>query len=135
MPYLSYLLIGCVAGFLGGLLGVGGGIIIVPALILLIGFEPKVAIGTSAAVIVFIALSAVVRHGQGHNVAWPVALVIAVGAIICSYLGACVTAKVDSYLLRRIFALFLIAVAVRLLVARQPNRSAPPWEREDVHQR
>ncbi len=110
------LLIGLLAGGLGGLLGVGGGVVMVPAFLRLLGMSAREAVGTSMAVILFTALVASGRHYQLGNVNTRVVLVVAGAAMVGGWLGASLTARVPDRTLRVLFALFLIAVAIQMLL-------------------
>ncbi len=115
---LVALAIGLGAGVLSGLFGIGGGVVIVPALVLGLGFEQKTAVGTSlgALILPVAALSVAQYHKAGH-VDVRTALLIAAGIFVGSLLGARVALGTSDLLLRRLFAVLLVAVAVRLAVA------------------
>jgi len=107
--------IGLVAGLLGGLFGLGGGAIIVPMLILGIGMNPALAIGTSLATIIPTALMATLRHSQLGHVDWKVAGLMAIGSVAGAYTGASLSAHVPADLLKRGFAILLLVTAARML--------------------
>ena len=117
MQPIALALMGAAAGLLSGLLGVGGGIIIVPALAFLTRMEMKLAIGTSLAVIVPTAVVGVIEHAQAHRVDWRAAGLVAVGAIIAAHFAPRLVDVVPTLWLKRIFALLLIFTAVRLLTS------------------
>lgn len=129
--WTACILTGCAMGLLSGMLGVGGGIIAVPAMVFFLGMNIHQATGTSLAVIVPVALAgAVQRHVQGDvNLKW--ALVLAAGGIICGFLGAKLSASVDAVWLKRLFAVVLF-VAGALLIRDsfipedQPGKAAVP---------
>jgi len=104
------------AGMMGGLLGVGGGIVTVPMLILLFQVDPHRAIGTSLAAIVPTAIIAALRHGQMGNIDWKLAALVAAGAVCGAFLGASATAYVSGLMLKRVFAGFMILTAIRMLM-------------------
>lgn len=110
--WVTCALIGLVAGTLGGLLGVGGGIIMVPAFLNFLGISERQAVGTSMAVIFFTAIAAASKHYQQGNVdlriVVPVALLSMIGAW---YIGAPLTSKLPGRTLRMIFAAFLVVTA------------------------
>ena len=88
MEFLGLVLLGLVAGTLGSLLGLGGGFLVVPALILLRGMDPRLATGTAVAVIVPTMAITLWRRGiQGH-VDWRLGALIAVGAVAGAFLGS-----------------------------------------------
>lgn len=107
--------IGLLAGTMGGLLGVGGGIVIVPLLVMLLGIDTKLAIGTSLATIIPTAVMASWRHHHLHHVDWRLAGTMALGSVVGALIGSSLTAYVSSDALKRGFALFLIATAVKML--------------------
>lgn len=107
--------IGLFAGTLGGLLGVGGGIVMVPAFTRLLGLSVKQAIGTSMGVIFFTAISASWRHWQLGNLNPKVVLVVAALSMIGAWTGASLSARVPARTLRIIFAVFLIITAADMI--------------------
>ena len=108
--------VGLFAGTLGSLVGVGGGVIVGPALIAIVGLTPKMATGTSIAVIVPTMLVALWRRGiQGH-VDYRLAAVCAVGAIAGAFLGSDLAGRLPEIWIRRTLAGFLAAVSVWLFV-------------------
>jgi uncharacterized membrane protein YfcA len=104
--------IGLVAGTLGGLLGVGGGVVMVPAFMALLGMPARHAIGTSMGVILFTAISAAIRHHQLGNLEPRVVVPVALLSIVGAYLGATLTTRVPERTLRMLFAAFLALTAV-----------------------
>lgn len=104
--------IGVVAGTLGGLLGVGGGVVMVPAFINVLGLPARQAIGTSMGVILFTAISASLRHYQLGNLDLRVAVPVALLSVGGGYLGATLTPRVPERALRMLFAAFLLATAI-----------------------
>jgi len=116
--------IGLVAGILAGLLGIGGGVVIVPAMVLLAGFDQHVAQGTSLLVIIpAAALGSWTHHRQGR-LAVRDASALAAGGVLGALLGSLTALSLDEGILRRLFGLLLVAVALRLVVARD-NRRTP----------
>lgn len=114
MNYFLIALVGLVGGIGSGLFGVGGGAIFVPLLILLCRLDAHVAIGTSLAVIVPTAIVALVTHHGGGMVNWRFAACLAVLAVIGAWLGARLSLQTDAALLRRLFALLLIGISLKL---------------------
>jgi uncharacterized membrane protein YfcA len=117
MALIAYaLLVGTGAGVLSGLFGVGGGIIIVPALVLA-GLSQRQATGTSlAALLLPVGALAVLQYAARHEVDWRSALLIAVGLALGALLGARLAGSLSNALLQRVFAVLLLIVAVRLLI-------------------
>jgi len=115
MNYLIAGIIGLVSGVASGLFGVGGGIVMVPAMMFFMSMDIKRAIGTSLAVIIPTALMGSFKHYQQGNLDWRVALSLAPMAILGGYAGAWLTTQVSSANLKRAFGGFLILVGLRLL--------------------
>jgi uncharacterized membrane protein YfcA len=110
---LIYLLVGLAAGLLSGLFGVGGGILIVPGLLLVARMTPATATGTSLGALLLPvgALGAWQYYKNGHVDVRASAL-IALGLLVGAFLGARVAQGLDPVLARRAFAVFLLLVSV-----------------------
>ena len=108
--------IGLAAGFFSALFGVGGGLIVVPLLILLAGFESHEATGTSLAVIGFTAVVGAAAFASIGEVHWRDAAVVGIPAMAGALLGTWLQQRVNSRLLAYLFALFVLAVAVALFL-------------------
>jgi uncharacterized membrane protein YfcA len=114
-PTLLFLLIGLLAGVMSGLFGIGGGIVIGPSLILLAGFIPVMATGTSLAALILPVglLGAMEYYKRGHiNVI--AALWIALGLFIGAWFGAKLAQSLSGPTLQKSFAVFLFLVAIRV---------------------
>lgn len=116
LPVVSLLLIGAVAGFSSGLLGIGGGVIYVPALLFVLGCSIHTAIGISLAVIVPTALVAVLKHGATENIDLTVALIVTAGGVVGALAGASLAHAVPALLLKRIFGVFLLLLGMNFLL-------------------
>jgi uncharacterized membrane protein YfcA len=114
---LIYLLIGLLAGVLSGLFGIGGGILIVPALLLVARMTPATATGTSLGALLLPvgALGAWQYYKNGH-VDVRASLLIALGLLAGAFFGARVAQGMDPVLARRAFAVFLMLVSVQIWV-------------------
>src|SRR5688572_18087212 len=108
--------VGVVAGFLSGLFGVGGGILIVPALVLVLAFDQRLAHGTSLAAVLPIAISSLSSYALDDKVDWTVGLLLAVGAVGGAVVGTHILHKLPHDALALAFAVLLIATAVRLVI-------------------
>lgn len=108
--------IGSVAGLLAALLGVGGGVVFVPALAILFSAPQHLAQGTSLVTIVPTALVASVAHARAGRVDWQLAGAIAAGGLVSGTLSGMLALATAPELLRRLFAIFLVIVAVRMLL-------------------
>jgi len=109
--------IGLAAGGLSGLFGVGGGIIMVPAMVLLAGMAQQRASATSLASIIPIAAVGAVIFGQADSVNLAAAGVLMVGSIIGVQVGARLMTRIGDDRLRIGFAIFMIAIALTMLVS------------------
>lgn len=132
--WIAYLALGAVAGFLAGLLGVGGGVMVVPALAaafatqgLAPGSAMALALGTSLAAIVFTALASVRAHHVRGAVDWRIVRRLAPGLACGAFAGASLAARAPSSLLAGAFGVFLWGVATSVLVDAVPQaaRSLP----------
>lgn len=130
----AYLALGAFAGLVAGLLGVGGGLIIVPALASLFaarGFTAdsimQLALGTSLATILFTSLSSTLAHHRRAAVNWPIMLQLAVGIMLGGWLGGVLAEWMGGPLLAVVFGLFELSVAAQMVWGRPPapHRSAP----------
>jgi hypothetical protein len=106
--------IGLAAGFLSGVLGVGGGIVIVPLLVALVAYQPKTAMATSLAAILFTSVAAAASHAQAGNVDWRDAALIGLPATLGAVGGAWLHQRVDQRRLVLAFAFFLVVTAGKL---------------------
>jgi uncharacterized membrane protein YfcA len=125
---IAYGLLGAFAGTLAGLLGVGGGLVIVPVLIFLwqpeiVGGAPlggsqavQLAIGTSLAVIVFTSFSSVSAHHRHGSVLWPVFWRLTPGILLGAFLGAMLASSLPQDDLKTVFGLFELVVASQMIV-------------------
>jgi uncharacterized membrane protein YfcA len=106
------LIIGLSAGALGGMFGTGGGILIVPGLVLALGFSQHKAQGTSLACLLApIGLLGVLSYQQKGMVDWRVAALVAIGFLGGSLFGAKLALNLDPLTMKRSFAIFLVLVA------------------------
>ncbi|MGD8494688.1 MAG: sulfite exporter TauE/SafE family protein [Gemmatimonadales bacterium] len=112
---IGYLGIGLVAGVLSGLFGIGGGVVIVPALIMVAGMKPEMATGTSLAALLLPvgALGAWHYYRAGYVELGP-ALLVAFGLLVGAYFGAHVALRLSATDLQKAFAVFLVFVAAHL---------------------
>lgn len=106
--------VGIGAGLLSGLFGVGGGILIVPGLVMLGGMDRRIAHGTSLAAVLPISLSSLVTYWTGGHVDWAVALWLTVGAVAGAFLGTRLLNVLPHDTLALAFAALLVVTAVRL---------------------
>lgn len=116
MMYLIYALWGAAIGIFSGVIGIGGGILIVPTLIFFFGLTQHQAQGTSIAMMIPpIGLMAAIRYYNEGNVVIPIALVGAAGFFVGGYFGAGLAHSFGEMALRRIFGSVLVLVGLKML--------------------
>ena len=110
------ILIGLSAGFLSGVVGVGGGIIIIPLLMLLIGLDQHQAQGTSLAVMLPpIGILAAINYHKAGFIDWKYAMLIAAAFIVGGYFGSRWAVKVDAQMLKKIFGVIMLIGGLKLI--------------------
>ena len=115
MVFLSYVLLGLLAGIVGGALGLGGGAIMVPAFVLLFGLTQHQAQGTALAVMlppVFIL--GVLRYYWAGNVKVQMAIFVAIGFMVGAFLGAHFVQNIPDAGLKKMFGIFLIIIGIKM---------------------
>ncbi len=116
------IIIGIAAGVLGGMVGVGGGIIIVPALIFFLGFSQKMAQGTSLGILLLpVGLFGVMQYYKEGYVDMKVVLIISAGFLIGSLLGSKLALNLPQETVKKIFAILLIVIAIKMLFFDKKN--------------
>ena len=113
---LLLLIVGLAAGFLSGLIGIGGGIIIVPALVLFLGFSQKMAQGTSLGILLLpVGILAVLQYyKQGYlNVNY--VLIVAAAFVLGGFLGSKLALSVSDEKMKKVFALILLLISLKML--------------------
>jgi len=114
---LILLCIGVTAGILSGMVGVGGGIIIVPALVFFLGFSQQMAQGTSLSILLLpTGIFAVINYYQKGYVDWKVALIIASSFLLGGFIGSKIAISLDQNVVKKIFAVFIILMGFRMLI-------------------
>ncbi len=111
--------LGLIAGLLGGMLGIGGGTIVIPGLVLLLGTNQHVAQGVALAAMMLTALVGAFIHYRQGNVKLRMALFIAPSAAAFSYLGAWAAGIVTAEWLTRLFAISLLIIGCYMLLFRR----------------
>lgn len=115
---LVYLATGALGGILAGLFGIGGGIVIVPSLVLFASMSQKTATGTSlGALLLPVGLLGAIAYWRTGHVDLKAALWVALGLFVGTYGGAVLAQTLTETVLKRAFAVLLVAVAVRLWIA------------------
>ncbi len=119
MNYILYIIIGIIAGILSGLVGIGGGTIVIPALIFFFGFTQHQAQGTTLALMIppIGILAAYVYYRNGY-VNIPVALTICAGFVAGGYIGALFATALPTPLLKKIFGFLLLIISVHMIASK-----------------
>lgn len=115
--FLTALLIGTLAGLAGALLGVGGGIVMVPAFGLILGMEQKAAVATSLAIVVVTSVIGTSHHvlNKTELIDWKLVGLAAGGAAIAAWFGSDLMRKMSSQHLTQLFGVVLIVIGVKML--------------------
>jgi uncharacterized protein len=128
--YAAYLVLGSVAGFLAGLFGVGGGLVLVPVLLFLFDaqhfpteYTMHLALGTSMATIAFTSLASMRKHHQHGAVNWQVVRRITPGILLGTALGALLASSIPTRGLGIFFTLFVYFSATQILIDKRPHAS------------
>jgi uncharacterized protein len=115
----AYVLLGLVAGALSGIIGIGGGIIVVPALVFIFGMSQHNAQGTTLALLVPpIGILAAWTYYKAGYVDVKVAAFVAIGFIVGSLIGSRVATGISDVTLQRVFGVALLIIALKMIVAR-----------------
>ena len=133
MPFtsiLAFLALGAVVGFAAGLLGVGGGLLLVPCFTFLfptVGVPAErlvhMGIATSLATIMFTSISSVAAHHRRDAVLWPIVKVLAPGILVGSWIGPWIGKQLTSATLAMLFALFIAGFAMQMFRDKAPAAS------------
>jgi len=111
--------IGLLAGLLGGTLGVGGAIIVIPALVLMLGLSQHQAQGTSLAFMIPpVTILAALNYSKQGYVNWKFALVLSLTFLVGAYLGSMISFNLPEKVLRKIFGFFIIIIALRMIFSK-----------------
>ena len=127
MAVVAVLALGFVAGILSGMFGIGGGLVIVPALVILFEMPIKTATGTSLFALMWpVGLLGVLAYWKSGNLnAW-YGLWIAVGLFLGAYIGARITLAITPTTMKRCYAAFLLVVGIYFVTTSGTKPSAPP---------
>jgi uncharacterized membrane protein YfcA len=124
---VTLLLIGIAAGFASSMIGIGGGLVIVPALVFFYGMDQKLAQGTSLMVIALpVAAVGAYTYYKNGNANWQASLIVAATFMIGGYFGGLLANKLETTIIKKIFAVFMIAIALKYLFIDKPKPDAKP---------
>jgi len=121
---LALIVIGVATGTLAGLLGVGGGVIMIPAMVLLLGEMNVMAKGTSLAVIIPTSITGTIRNRKTANVDVKAAVVVGLSGIVSAVVGGSLAASMSESLSNGLFATLLLVVAVQMVYRERRDRSS-----------
>ncbi len=121
---LTLVVIGLVSGMLSGLIGIGGGIIIVPALVFFLAFSQKAAQGTSLGILLLpVGILGVLQYYKQGHIDVGVVLIVSLGFLIGNYFGSKLALSLPEGTLKKIFAVFMILIAIKLLFFDSPRKN------------
>jgi uncharacterized protein len=121
------LLIGAVSGVVAALCGVGGGIIMVPAFVLMLGLNQKTAVATSLAAIILTSVAASVRNSGNNFVDWRVAIPTGIAAAAVAWFASDLLKQMSNVTLTRLFAIVVIVIGAGMLYGSfQPSKKTTP---------
>jgi uncharacterized membrane protein YfcA len=108
--------LGLVAGTLAGLLGIGGGVVIIPGLVLWLGFSQHEASGTSLTAVVATSGAALISFAIDGSVDWRAAALIAIGALTGASIGTRILHRIPAKVLTRAFSVVVVIAAIRMAI-------------------
>jgi len=116
---LILILVGLLSGVLAGVFGVGGAILVIPALVFILGLSQHEAQGTSLAFMLPpVGILATWNYWKEGHVNWKFALILSITFVVGAYLGSNVSVNISEKLLRRIFGVLLFVVAIKMIFSR-----------------
>jgi len=114
--------LGALVGVVASLLGVGGGLVMVPALTLVLGYSQHLAQGTSLAVIIPVSITGAYAHAKRGNVVWPLVGPMSFGAVLGAAIVANTVFKIQGGVLQGLFGVFMFAVGIGMIRSRVPEK-------------
>ncbi len=119
------IIVGIVAGILSGMVGIGGGVVIVPALVYFLAFPQKTAQGTTLALLMFpIGILGVYNYYKQGHVDFKYVVLIALGFILGSYLGSKISLGMSDDKVKKFFAIIIMLVAIKMLFLDKKKRTS-----------
>lgn len=113
---LKKALIGVITGFANGLFGAGGGTLVVPAMEKFLDVETHKAHATAIAIILPLSILSTFIYGKGVDIDWKLVIYVSIGGVVGGYIGAKFLNKISSNSLHKIFGIFMIVAAVRMII-------------------
>ena len=119
MTYIFYILLGIITGLISGTFGIGGGVIMVPAMVMLFGLTQHQAQGTALAVMALpVFFMAAFKYYQAGNVKLQMALFIAIGLIAGAYISANLIQTVPDTNLKKVFGALMLLIGLKMLIGK-----------------
>ncbi len=116
---LQFVVLGFAVGILSGMIGVGGGVVLVPALVLLFGWQQHLAQGTTLAMLTMpVLLLGAMEYYKAGNVNMKVALLMGFGLFVGSYLGGTFANKIPGDILKKIFGVALLLISLKMIIGK-----------------
>ena len=114
------LILGIAAGVLSGLFGIGGGVVIVPLLVMIFGLSQQTAQGTTLAMLsIPVSLVAALNYTKAGMISWKIAIILAVGFVIGGFFGSKLAVNIDGAIMKKMFAVLMILLAVKMLLEKK----------------
>ena len=128
------LLIGMASGLLSGLVGVGGGIIIVPSLIYFLSFSQKAAQGNSLGILLLpVGILGVIQYYKQGTIDYKVVLIVSLGFLAGNFLGSKFALTLSDAVLKKLFAILMVLIAVKMLFFDSPRSIEKKSSISDTH--
>ena len=119
-------IVGLAAGFLSGLVGIGGGVIIVPALVLFLGFTQKAAQGTSLGILLLpVGILAVMQYYKQGYINVNYVLIVALAFVVGGFLGSKLALGLSDEKMKKIFAIIMMLIAIKMLFFDRSKPTTP----------
>jgi len=116
---ILFLITGLLVGFSSGIVGVGGGVFVIPILVFLFGFSQKMAQGTSLAMLLPpVGILAVMEYYKSGNIDVKVAILLSLGYLFGAYFGSSLAVTLSNDMLKKIFGLLLLGVSLKMLIGK-----------------
>lgn len=117
---VGVLILGIAAGVLSGLFGIGGGVVIVPLLVMFFGLSQQTAQGTTLAMLsIPVSLVAAINYTKAGMVSWRIAVILAVGFVIGVFFGSKFAVNIDGAVMKKMFAVLMIGLAIKMLLEKK----------------
>jgi uncharacterized protein len=113
---IGIIVLGVAAGLLSGMVGIGGGIVIVPALVMVFGLSQQTAQGTTLAMLSFpVSLVGAWTYYKNGMVDWKVAIILCIGFVVGGYFGSRYAVSISALTIKKYFAVLMIIIAIKFL--------------------